>query len=223
MASLQSIIDSAQTIEINRSKLVGQTISRSGRILTASRNWANPFRLVVAPKPIWRFSEVRAILEDLMTNDRNISHSIQLGNKSGQQWLVGYQGAAPGGTTGYGGTLSNVAITAMTGTTISLANCPTSGNIFLKGDYIQPISGGTSYRYPFVVTQDLIGNGNTNRTVTVHRSFMPQTGYTLNPSNVKVGTSCVFNMMVTGLPTYRYISGEFIEFTGNFELVEEIL
>jgi hypothetical protein len=221
--SLQSIIDSAQSIEINRSKLVGQTISRSGRILTATRNWANPFRMVIVPKPIWRFSEARSIIEDLMTNDRNTSHSIQLGAVSGAAWTIGYQGAAPGGTTGGGGTLTNITITGMTGSTISLANCPLAGNIFLKGDYIQPISGATSYRYPFVVTQNLIGNGSANRTVTVHRSFMPQTGYTLNPSNIKVGTSCVFTVMVTALPTYRLVSGQFVEFTGNFELVEEIL
>lgn len=224
MAGLQTIISTAQSIEINRSRLVGQTISRSGRILTASRNWANPFRFVVVPRPIWRFTEVRSVLEDLMTADRNISHSIQLGVDSqgavnGSRWLIGYQGSAPGGTTGYGGTLSNITITSMAGTTITMANCPTAGTIFAKGDYIQP----TNYRYPFVVTQDLIGNGTTTRSVTVHRSFLPQTGFTLAGSTVKVGTSCVFNVIVSGLPTYRYISGEFIEFNGNFELVEEIL
>jgi len=221
MASLQSIIDSAQSLEINRSKLVGQTISRSGRILTGTRNWANPFRMTVVPKPIWRYADTRDIIEDIMARDRNTSHTIQLGSVSGQTWVIGYQGNAAGGTTGAGGTLSSITVASMAGTTMTLNNCPTSGSvtIFRKGDYIQPVN----YRYPFVVTQDVIGNGNATRTVTVHRSFMPQTSFTLAGSSLKVGTSCSFIVMVTGLPTHRLVSGQFVEFTGNFELVEEIL
>lgn len=221
MASLQSIIDSAQSIEINRSKLVGQTISRSGRILTGTRNWANPFRLTVVPKPIWIYADTRSIIEDLMAKDRNTSHTIQLGNTSGQEWVIGYQGNASGGTTGGGGTLASITVASMSGTTMTLNNCPTSGSItiFKKGDYIQPVN----YRYPFVVTEDLIGNGNATRTVTVNRSYMPQTSFTLAGSSLKVGTSCTFIVMVSALPTHRLVSGKFVEFTGNFELVEEIL
>ena len=50
---LQDIINSAVNIDFNRTKLVAQNISRSGRVSAASRNWANPYRFTVTPKPIW--------------------------------------------------------------------------------------------------------------------------------------------------------------------------
>jgi len=76
---LQDIIDSAVNIELNRSKLIAQTISRSGRISTASRNWANPYRFTVTPKPIWQYSEVRSVLEAIYRNDRYETVTITLG------------------------------------------------------------------------------------------------------------------------------------------------
>ena len=66
--ALQDIINTASNIEINRSKLVAQTVSRSGRISVASRNWANPFRFTVTPKPVWTYTEYRAIFEPIFTD-----------------------------------------------------------------------------------------------------------------------------------------------------------
>jgi len=59
--TMQQIIDSAVNVEINRSKLVAQTVSRSGRISAVSRNWANPFRFTVTPKPVWTAAEYRSV------------------------------------------------------------------------------------------------------------------------------------------------------------------
>jgi hypothetical protein len=59
--ALQDIINSAVNVEVNRSKLVAQTVSRSGRISVASRNWTNPFRFVITPKPVWTAAEYRSV------------------------------------------------------------------------------------------------------------------------------------------------------------------
>ena len=100
--ALQDIIDTAVNVEVNRSKLVAQNVSRSGRISTVSRNWANPFRFVVTPKPIWTAQEYRSVFETLLDNDRyqahgmllnNISSSTFLANK-GNSWMIPYQGGA---------------------------------------------------------------------------------------------------------------------------------
>ena len=98
--ALQDIIDSAVNVEVNRSKLVAQTISRSGRISTASRNWANPFRFVVTPKPVWSASEYRSVFAALLDNDRYLPHGFYLNNVDatqfqadlGNSWMVNYQG-----------------------------------------------------------------------------------------------------------------------------------
>jgi hypothetical protein len=78
--SLQKIIDTAVNLEINRTKLVAQSVSRSGKILTAARNWTNPYRFTVTPKPIWEYNKMRDLIEDLYTRDRNQTHTIIFGD-----------------------------------------------------------------------------------------------------------------------------------------------
>jgi hypothetical protein len=82
---IQDIIDSAVNIDINRSKLVAQTLSRSGRLSTASRNWANPYRITVTPRPVWEYNDVRAMLEVLYRNDRYVTSTISLGDYTPSQ------------------------------------------------------------------------------------------------------------------------------------------
>ena len=82
---LQDIIDSAVNIDINRSKLIAQTLSRSGRLSTASRNWANPYRITVSPRPVWEYNNVRGMIETIYRNDRYISTTISLGNYTPSQ------------------------------------------------------------------------------------------------------------------------------------------
>jgi len=79
---LQDVIDTAVNIEFNRSKLVAQTISRSGRISTASRNWANPYRFTVTPKPVWLYADARAMIETIYRNDRYNTVAIYFGDYS---------------------------------------------------------------------------------------------------------------------------------------------
>jgi hypothetical protein len=98
--SLQYIVDTAVNVEVNRSKLVAQTISRSGRISVASRNWANPFRFVITPKPVWSASEYRSVFSSLLENDKYLPHGFYLNNIDattrladlGNSWMVNYQG-----------------------------------------------------------------------------------------------------------------------------------
>lgn len=82
---IQDVIDSAVNIEFNRSKLVAQTVSRSGRISTASRNWANPYRFTVTPKPVWRYAECRAMIESIYSNDRYETEEIYFGDYPNSQ------------------------------------------------------------------------------------------------------------------------------------------
>jgi len=98
--ALQDIIDTAVNVEVNRSKLVAQTVSRSGRISTASRNWANPFRFTVTPKPVYTAAEYRSVFAALLDNDRYLPHGFYLNNIDsttfaadlGNSWMVNYQG-----------------------------------------------------------------------------------------------------------------------------------
>jgi len=162
--SLQQIIDTAVNVEVNRSKLVAQTLSRSGRISTVSRNWANPFRFVVTPKPIWTAAEYRAVFEPLFDRDRYAAHGFYLNNINestgladlGNAWMIPYQGG--GDVDSNNNNLDGYVATSDTsGTRIVLSydatNAPAAGTYIVKqGDYIRPIGN----RYPYIATADVI-------------------------------------------------------------------
>jgi hypothetical protein len=160
--ALQDIIDTAVNIEVNRSKLVAQNISRSGRISTASRNWANPFRFTVTPKPVWAASEYRSVFAALLDNDKYLPHGFYLNNIDpttfaadlGNSWMVNYQG---GGDAGGNNVLDSYeAFTSTVNASLVLTNVNsttiTAGTYLAKsGDYLR-VSGN---RYPYIATEDV--------------------------------------------------------------------
>ena len=163
--SLQQIIDTAVNIEVNRSKLVAQTLSRSGRISVASRNWANPFRFTVTPKPVWTAAEYRSVFADLLDNDRYLPHGFRLNNINpttfranlGNSWMVNYQGGADAASGGNNVMDSYQVTSATSGAMLCLSNINsttiTAGTYLVKaGDYLRP----AAYRYPYIATTDVI-------------------------------------------------------------------
>jgi hypothetical protein len=161
--ALQDIIDSAVNIEVNRSKLVAQNVSRSGRISTNSRNWTNPYRFVVTPKPIWTTAEYRAVFEPIFNADRFEAQQIRLseydnttGLPTNNAWITQYQGGADISTTN--GVLDGILCQPSTaGTRIvmgySSTNAPVAGTyIVKKGDWVRPFG----YIHPYQATEDII-------------------------------------------------------------------
>jgi len=164
--TMQQIIDTAVNIEVNRSKLVAQTLSRSGRISTVSRNWANPFRFTVTPKPVWTAAEYRSVLEPIFDNDRYAPHGFYLNNISpttglanqGNSWMIAYQGNAEGtGALNNNNIDSYQATSDTSGAKIVLTNSNSTtitAGLYLvkKGDYLRP----TGFYYPYISTADVV-------------------------------------------------------------------
>jgi len=163
--SLQQIIDTAVNVEVNRSKLVAQTVSRNGRISVASRNWANPFRFIVTPKPVYTASEYRSVFADLLDNDKYTPHGFRLNNidpvtfraNLGNSWMVNYLGGADAASGGNNVLDSYSATSATSGAMICLTNINsttiTAGTYLVKaGDYLRP----SGFRYPYIATADVV-------------------------------------------------------------------
>ena len=161
--ALQDIIDTASNIEVNRSKLVAQTVSRSGRISVASRNWANPFRFIVTPKPVWAASEYRSVFAALLDNDKYLPHGFYLNNIDatsfqadlGNSWMVNYQGGAD--ANGNNVIDSYSASSQTSGAMLCLTNTNSTtiiaGTYLAKeGDYLRL----ANTRYPYIATSDVV-------------------------------------------------------------------
>lgn len=216
--SIQSVIDTAQAIEVSRPAVVATSMSRSGRMFTGTRNWAKPWRFIVTPKPYWTAATSRSIVEAIMTADKNTEQTIALGQTTGATWMVDYQGQL-GVNSGH---LIGVTVDSASGTTITVSYTgQTSGRVIVAaGDIIQP----AGHRYPYVVKQTVSTTATSGTAdILVNRGYLPQTGYTLAGQDLNVGTACNWRVKVSKLPAYRYVPGKLIEFTSDFELIESII
>lgn len=225
--SLQSVVDTAVSIEINRSKLVAQSISRSGRLLTAARNWANPYRFTITPKPIWTWNTTtQTVFATLFDNDRYTEDSFYLSYTNGGPlvWMTQYRGTLD---TNDNDVLDDMTVaTEPTAATLALTyagNSATNAGRYIvrKGDWIRP----ANHRYPYQATADQqIVSGTSSYNITINRGYIVQSAYTAAGNTLNVGDGAArFFVQVTSLPNMRFINRNLVELTGDIECVEVIL
>jgi hypothetical protein len=217
--SIQSIVDKAQAIEFDRRAIVAQSISRSQRIKTAERNSGQPLQMMVTPPGMLKYSTSRGVIEAIMTTDRVNEVQINLANNTKMRYLTALQGELTY-TQVSAMTITNFTSTSMTlGGLPAIAGAVTSSTVIFKpGDYIQPAGS----RYPYIITNTVIRGTNTVVTATTHRSLITSEATTVTGA-ILVGNTCTFQMVVLTLPTYKLVSNDRVQFTGDFTLVEKII
>lgn len=214
--SIQTIIDKAQKITFDRRRVVGQTISRSQRIKTAERNTAQPFRLTVTPPGYLDYGTNRSTIEAIQLIDRNVEATIKIANNNKTRYITDYQGGLSKAQ------LSGLTVTNFTLTSVTISGLPSvssSTYVFKAGDWIQPINS----RYPYIVTSDVIRGVGTEVTATVHRNLITSESTTITNAALLVGTDTTLKVVITELPTYEIGLHKFVNFTGDFGLVEKII
>lgn len=230
--SLQTFINSAQSIEFGRADTVATSVSRSGRVITQTRNTVKPWTFKVVPAQLFAWNAYRGAIEAVLTRDRHTEHEIQIGATTGSSWLTDYQGSLPV----VSGVAQHIFVTAFANNSVTIdvssASIADGTVVFRAGDLIQPAGTGTdglTYRYPYAVTTDVVKNtGNTTKTFTVNRGIIAQANYngtsaTNNQNKLRVGSACTWRVIMTTMPAVRYVPGRLVEFTGEMELLEMVL
>lgn len=232
--SIQAIINTAQTMEFDLRKTIGQSISRSQRIKTAERATAQPFVITITPIARFRFSENRGILETIVSADRNTETQVYIGSGN-LSYITEYRGNY---FTIGGGCVPNAPkIVNFTGTTVTMSiewdgisfGCifPSPAQYLKAGDWIQP----TNSRYPYIVTADVTTAAtitgtpyNTSTfTATVHRPLITSEGVAVNGQTLLYGTQTTMRVLVSQIPTYRLRQKDWAEFTDDFVLIEKVI
>jgi len=224
MTAIQTIIDSAAKIRIDRRRVVSQSISRSFRIKAATRNSAQPWRMSVTPAGYFAYDTNRALVEDLINTDRNTEVTVNLANNTNLHWLTEYQGGIKSTDIG------NFTATTWTGTTVTIGGLPSIGApaahglvttntvVFAAGDLIQP----TNSRYPYTVVNTVTRGSGSTVILTVNRPLITSENITVT-GDIKVGIECEFHMLITKFPTYDIVSRNRMQFTDDFELIEKVI
>lgn len=219
--SLQTIIDNATYVEVDRREQFAATMSRSGHYKTADRN-VNVYSFTVGMHNGLTYSTNRGVLEDIYSTGSTTEANISLNNNSGMNYLTEYQGSLSGAQQ------AQVTVNSTFGSEIYVDTTSVSGNvsgythIVKKGDYIQPKGNTDTYRYPYQVTSDVAWSSAANITIPVHRPVLSQDGVALTSGGVKLGNDVRWQVKITNLPKYSVVPHDRIEFSDTFELVEVI-
>jgi len=214
--SLQTIIDNATYIDINKGKVAAQSVSRSGVVLTAERASNQPYRFKVGMHSGLQYSTNRGLLEDIDALDLTVETTIDIGDtNSGMLYMTKYQGGVTSGT---------MTLVSVSGTTITVnaSGVSGSGTLFKKGDYLQPVGNTGAYRYPYQVTADVAYSTGSSVAIPVHRPVISQDGVTMTSGNILTGKDVSFKVKLTKRPGYRIVPHDRIQFQSAFDLVEII-
>lgn len=219
MAVIQTLLNGATSLTIDKRKPTAVTISRGQHLKTQSRA-PMVYKFVVSLNPGLRYDldGNRGLLEEYDETGRTTEERVSLSNVSGSAYLMDYQGGLTGGdqsalqmtaATVAGG--DEIVIDA-SGTTTAVA-----GTVVVeKGDYIQPINS----RYPYQATQQVLRGTGSTVTVPVSRAIISETGYTYQGNAVSIGNNCKFTVKMVEQPTYGIIPGRYIQWNGDMALME---
>ena len=219
MAVIQTLLNGATQLTIDKRKPTAVSISRGQHLKTQSRA-PMVYKFVVSLNPGLRFDldGNRELLEEYDDIGRTTEQEVSLSNVSGSAYLMDYQGEF---TTGDKAVLSMTSSTVVGGTDIVLnvsgTSDATSSTILVKkGDYIQPAGS----RYPYQATAQVTRGLGSTVTIPVNRAIINETGYGYTGNAVSLGNDCTFRVKMVEQPTYGIIPGRYIAWNGDMALME---
>lgn len=216
---LQTIINLAESITINRRKVVGIQYTRNEIARISEQPTRNPWRFTVKVSALLQYEKYRSLLEELDYLDRSIPEEVTFGNNSKLSWMFAYQGVMSSSD------ISSLLIDRFGDSSHSynelvLTNLPVltpTAILFKAGDFIQV----KNYPYPFTVVNTVLRGSGTSVTLTTHRSNFITDSVVYD--EVLVGNSVRFNVFCPNMPTYSLVPGgktALIRFDSDFELYE---
>jgi hypothetical protein len=218
MAGLQSIINMAETMEINRRRVMAVQYSRSEVARINETVTRNTWKFNVNVTAMLTYETYRDLLEDIDRLDRRypeiITFNPATGANSGLSYMFNYQGDMSPSD------ISNITVTSWSGNHLILTNLPTTSPttvLFRKGDFIQI----ADYPYPFTTQYDVLRGSGSTVTVTTHRPNFMGTGVVSR--HIRAGNDVQFKMFVNNMPTYRLNPGgstALINWSGPFQFYE---
>lgn len=224
--SLQTILSICESVGINDQKFVGQTLSRSQKIVTSEVMTVIPFVFELRPNNYLLYSQSRGVLNSLRINDRLTPQYMNFGSTG---WLnyIRYQGDM---------TAPQIAAcqwqTSSQNTTLVLGSLPSispTAFMFKAGDFVQV--GVSAY----IVTADVLRGSSTTVSVPVHRNLLQalvspvplvagQFGTTVSMGG-STYTGVTFGVVLREYPTYNLVpmtNDSFIQWSGPFKAHEYI-
>jgi hypothetical protein len=205
MAGLQTIIDNCNGIKINRRNVVGIQYTRNEIPRVSQTPTTNAWKITLDMPNSFRYSEARALMEELDTLDTTTPQLVTFGNNTNLQWIFAYQGSISVAQ------ISALTIVSYIGNQLILTNLPAVGAtrvMFKKNDLIQIVG----YPYPFTTEEDVLRGTDATVTITTSRPNIITTDVT--NLGIVSGTTCQFNFFCPNMPVYKLTVGGYQSLQG---------
>ena len=203
--AFQYVFNNAESISINKRRVVGTTLTRDQTLRSTSRG-GQTWRFDVKLPDGIRWSDARQYIEKMEYLDRTTVGTVQINNSGYNSWLTPYQGNAA----------NSAAITAswtQGGTTITLTGGQAaSGYNFRAGDYIQLKTTGRVYS----VVADVAYNSNT---VTLHRPIIDAS----SSGTLVVGSNVTWSVLCYEFPDWTIFARDQVSWSGSFVFYENLV
>jgi len=203
MSDFQWIIDRAEQMSIDRTRLIASTTARDGTTRTVSRG-GQAWKFTVKLPDGLPWNEIRQYISTMEYVDMITVSTFKLSN-TGHDWIVKYQGDAslPKSMTA-SWIMNSPIITIQSGG----GTIPDGGYRFRAGDFIQL---GSNHVY--TVAKDCPKNATT---VTLHR---PVLSANLNGA-LKVAEDCEWHVKCIQMPKWKLTSKDQVSWDGEFVFQE---
>jgi hypothetical protein len=223
MAGLQTIINKASAMTIDRRKVVGVQITRNEIPRTSLTPTKQPWRFTITMPSSLKYYDNRDLLEALDTLDRYSPEYVTFSDNACLSWIFRYQGQLSQSQ------LNGLTVQSFVGNQLILSGLPavpSSRVIFEPNDLIQIGNN----KYPFTSTTQVTRGSAGTVTVTTNRPNIITSSVV--GAGLTVGNSCEFYMFCPNMPTYKLIPGGYarsngttvnnalIEFNDDFTLYE---
>lgn len=223
MAGLQTIINKASSLTIDRRKVVGIQITRNEIPRTSLTPTTQPWRFVIEMPASLYYYNNRDLLEALDTLDRYQPEIVTFSDNSCLSWIFRYQGTMSSTQ------INNLVVNSFTGNQLVLSGLPVVPStrvLFQPNDLIQI----GAHTYPFTSTTQVTRGTGSTITITTNRPNIISTSVV--GDGITVGNDCEFNMFCPNMPTYKLNPGGYvksgtttlnnaiIEFNDSFTLYE---
>ena len=213
MAGLQTIINKASSLTIDRRKVVGIQITRNEIPRTSLTPTKQPWRMTLTMPSSLRYYDNRDLLEALDTLDRYQPELVTFSDNACLSWIFRYQGSLNNTQ------ISNLRVQSFVGNQLILTGLPAIAStrvIFEPNDLIQI---GT-HTFPFTSTTQVTRGTGSTITITTNRPNIITTSV-VNDA-ITVGNDCEFYMFCPNMPTYKLIPGGYVR-SGNTTLNNALL
>ena len=205
MSGLQTIINNASAMTIDRRKVVGVQITRNEIPRTSLTPTRQPWRFTLTMPTGLKYYDNRDLLESLDTLDRYQPQFVTFSDNACLSWIFRYQGQLSQGQ------INQMTVTSFIGNQLVLGTLPVVPStrvLFEPNDLIQI----GNYKFPFTSTTRVLRGTGSTVTVTTNRPNIITSA--VAGAGLTVGNDCEFYMFCPNMPTYKLIPGGYTKVNG---------